>query len=97
MEKARADFEEKQIRLTDETRIPCCVLWTAVEVGIVAPSAWDGFCKRRPSWYRKSEKAEKSLVVSSKPLDHLGVENPMITTEPLSDLIASQLMKRSLK
>jgi hypothetical protein len=31
--------------------------------------------------YRKSEKAEKSLVVSNKPLDHLGVENPMIITE----------------
>jgi hypothetical protein len=80
-ENARADFEEKQIQLTDETCIPCRVLRTAVEVGFVAPSAWDGFCKRRTSLYRKSEKAEKSLVVSNKPLDHLGVENPMIITE----------------
>ena len=47
-ENARADFEEKQIRLTDETCIPCRVVRTALEVGFVAPSAWAVSVKGEP-------------------------------------------------
>jgi hypothetical protein len=81
LRKVRENSEQKGIELDDETRIPCRMLRTSIEIGFVTPAAWDGFCKRRTSWYRKSHKAGKVLVVSNTPLDHLDIENPIIITE----------------
>jgi len=80
LRKVRENSEQKGIELDDETRIPCRTLRTSTEIGFVAPAAWDGFCRRRTSWYRKSDKAGKSLVVSNTSLDHLDIENPIIIT-----------------
>jgi len=49
-----------------------------MEVGYVMPLAWEGFCKRRTSWYLSSEKAGKFLVVSNGPLNLSGLENPVL-------------------
>ena len=81
LRKVRENSEQKGIELDDETRIPCRILRTSIEIGFVAPPAWDGFCKRRTSWYRRSDKMGKFLVVSNTPLDHLDIENPIIITE----------------
>jgi hypothetical protein len=81
LKKIRKNLEERGFQLTDEARIPCRVLRASREVGFLAPPAWDGFCKRRTSWYEKSEKAGKFLVVSNTPFDHLDMENPIIITE----------------
>lgn len=78
--KVREDLERKEVRLTEEARIPCRALRTAVEIGFVAPSAWDGLCKRKTSWYRESGKAGKSLVVSNKPFD-FDLGNPISIAE----------------
>ena len=43
--------------------------------------AWEGFCKRRTSWYLNSEKAGKFLVVSNQPLELSGLGNPILITE----------------
>ncbi len=59
----------KGMTLTEETHIPCRLLRNSSEIGLVSPSAWDAFCKRRTSWYSTSEKAGKTLVVSKAPLD----------------------------
>jgi len=74
-------LEEKEIQGTDETHLPCRVLKTSTELGYVAPSAWNGFCKRRTSWYWRSEKAEKFLVVSNKPMDIPGCKDPITIVE----------------
>jgi len=74
----RKHLEEKEIELAEETRIPCRVLRTSKEVGYVAPQAWEGFCKRRTSWYLSSEKAGKLLVVSNQPLNLSGLGNPIL-------------------
>jgi hypothetical protein len=68
----RRAFEEKGIQGNDETHLPCRVLRASKELGYIAPSAWNGFCKRRTSWYWKSKKAEKFLIVGNKPWDILG-------------------------
>ena len=81
LRKVKKRLVEKGIQLTDEARIPCRVLRASREVGYLAPPAWDGFCKRRTSWYWKSHKAGKFLVVSNTSLDHLDIENPIIITE----------------
>ncbi len=81
LRKVRENSEQKGIELVDETRIPCRMLRTSIEIGFVAPAAWDGFCRRRTSWYRQSDKANKFLVVSSTSLDDLDIANPIIITE----------------
>jgi hypothetical protein len=81
LKKVKKSLVEKGIQLTDEARIPCLVLRASREVGYLAPPAWDGFCKRRTSWYWKSDKAGKFLVVSNTSLDHLDIENTIIITE----------------
>jgi hypothetical protein len=81
LEKVKMDLEVKSIQLTEEVRIPCRVLRESIEIGFVTYSAWDGFCKRRTSWYWKSKKAEKFLIVSSTPLDLQGFENPIVIAE----------------
>jgi hypothetical protein len=44
LRKVRENSEQKGIELDDETRIPCRILRTSIEIGFVAPAAWDGFC-----------------------------------------------------
>ena len=81
LRKVRNDFEERGVQLDDEARIPCRVLRSSRDIGYLAPPAWDGFCKRRTSWYRRSDKAGKFLVVSKTSLDRLGIGNPIIIKE----------------
>jgi hypothetical protein len=81
LKKVRKSLEERGLQLTDEARIPCRVLRASREVGYLAPPAWDGFCKRRTSWYRESDKAGKFLVVSNTPFDDLNIDNPIIIRE----------------
>jgi hypothetical protein len=81
LKKVKKALEEKGLQLIDEPRIPCRVLRASGEVGYLAPPTWDGFCKRKTSWYGKSDKVGKFLVVSNTPFDHLGIGNPIIITE----------------
>jgi hypothetical protein len=81
LEKVRMDLEVKSIQLTEEVRIPCRVLKESIEIGYVTYSAWDGFCKRRTSWYRRSDRVGKFLIASNVSLDHLEIGNPIIITE----------------
>ena len=74
----RRNLEEREIDLPDESRIPCRVLRASKEIVYLAPPAWDGFCKRRTSWYRKSNMAGKFLIVSNSPLDVPDLESPII-------------------
>jgi hypothetical protein len=67
--RVRESLEKRGTPLIQETRIPCRVLRPSIEIGFVAPPAWEGFCRRRTSWYWRSEKAEKFLIVSHTPLD----------------------------
>ncbi len=81
------DFEGlKAIRehlgeLPAEAHLPCRILRTSVEVGYVVPLAWEGFCKRRTSWYSSSEKAGQFLVVSNQPLNLSGLGKPILITD----------------
>ena len=74
----REQFERREVELLEETRIPCRVLRHSVEIGYVVPRAWEGFCKRRTSWYLRSEKTGKFLVVSSGPLNLSGLATPIL-------------------
>ncbi len=74
-------LKEKENQGTDETHLPCRVLKPSTDLGYVAPSAWNGFCKRRTSWYWRSEKTEKFLVVSNKPMDIPGCKDPITIVE----------------
>ncbi|NWF94458.1 MAG: hypothetical protein HXY46_16305 [Syntrophaceae bacterium] len=65
----RKALEEEGIPGNHETHLPCRILRPAKEIGYVTPLAWNGFCKRRTSWYWKSQRAEKFLMVSNRPLD----------------------------
>ena len=55
LRKVRKDLEEKGIQLTDEAHIPCRVLRASTAAISIAPPAWNGFCKRRTSWYSEIE------------------------------------------
>ena len=77
----REHLEKKEIELPEETRIPCRVLRGATNIALIDPSAWNGFCKRRTSWYRKSEMAHQFLIVSSSPLDLPDLDNPIVITD----------------
>lgn len=68
LENLRGSLRKEELPLMEETRIPCRGLRTTLEIGLILPSAWEGFCQRRTSWYRDSEKAGKLLVVSKRPL-----------------------------
>lgn len=69
-EKVRERLKKKGNPLTEETRIPCRVLRPSSNIDFVPPSAWYGFCKRRTSWYHRSEQTGKVLLVSGS-LQHL--------------------------
>jgi len=81
LKKVRENIEQKGEELDDEVRIPCRVLRLSKDIGYLAPPAWDGFCNRRTSWYRRSNKAGRFLVVSNTSLDHLDIGNPIIIEE----------------
>jgi len=81
LKSVRRNLEEKEIELLDEARIPCRVLRESINIAFLAPPAWNGFCKRRTSWFRKSKMAGKFLIVSSSPLDLPDLENPIIVVE----------------
>lgn len=89
LKKVRENLGKKGIELVEEARIPCRVLRTSVEAGYVVPLTWEGFCKRRTSWYLGSEKAGKFLVVSNGPLNHSGLGNPILIMN--SDFIPDRL------
>ena len=65
----------------EETRIPCRSLRASQDIGVVFPSAWEGFCRRRTSWYRTSGKAGKVLLVSNRALDLSGIGSRVVMTE----------------
>jgi hypothetical protein len=102
LKKVREDIEQTGGELDDEARIPCRVLRPSTETIFLAPSAWNGFCKRRTSWYRKSEMAEKFLIVSNSPLNLPDLDHPIIITEsnfkpdrfPSSDEISRLIQSR---
>src|SRR4030042_5652049 len=74
----RRGLEQREIDLPDESRIPCRALRASKEIVCLAPPAWEGFCKRRTSWYRKSNMAGNFLIVSNSPLDVPDLESPII-------------------
>ena len=102
LKKVREDIEQTGGELDDEARIPCRVLRPSTETIFLAPPAWNGFCKRRTSWYRKSEMAEKFLIVSNSPLNLPDLDHPIIITEsnfkpdrfPSSDEISRFIQSR---
>ncbi|HSB05653.1 MAG TPA: hypothetical protein VLK23_10700, partial [Thermodesulfobacteriota bacterium] len=81
LEEIRGTLEEAGIPLVQEIRIPCRVLRISSEIGLTPPSAWEGFCKRRTSWYEFSEKAGKFLIVSKRPLDIPGPGDKILMIE----------------
>lgn len=81
LKKVKKNIEQKREELDEEARIPCRVLRPSKDIGYLAPPAWDGFCKRRTSWYRRSDKAGKFLVVSNTSLDRLDIGDPIIIKE----------------
>jgi hypothetical protein len=81
LKKVRKNIEQKGAELDEEARIPCRVLRPSKGIGYLAPPAWDGFCKRRTSWYRRSDKVGKFLVVSNTSLDRLDIGDPIIIKE----------------
>jgi hypothetical protein len=81
LKRIRKNLDERGIELPEEAHIPCRVLGKTTEIRCVVPQAWEGFCKRRTSWYLSSEKAGKFLVVSNQPLEISGLENPILITE----------------
>jgi hypothetical protein len=74
-------LQEKETPLTDEAHIPCRALRASKEIVFILPKAWTGICKRKTSWYWKSGKAEKCLVIANEPLEVSGVQNPILITE----------------
>ena len=79
--KARDVLETEGIEVHDETRIPCRALRPSLENSYIDPKAWKGFCQRRTSWYLKSEKVGKFLLVSNKACDFLTPGDAVLITE----------------
>jgi hypothetical protein len=91
---------------TEETRIPCRSLRASQEIGVVFPSAWEGFCRRRTSWYWNSGKAGKVLLVSNRALDLSEIVTGVVMTESnfrpdrlpdaeeINQLIQSEIFRR---
>lgn len=77
----RRGLEEKRTELPEEARIPCRALRPTAEITSIAPPAWNGFCKRRTSWYRKSKRGGGFLIVSNSPLDLPDLAKPIIIGE----------------
>jgi len=67
--------------VAEEAHIPCRALRSSLEIGLVLPSAWQGFCKRRTSWYASSEKSGRFLAVSNRPLTISGHDCSILIRE----------------
>jgi hypothetical protein len=80
LKKAKESLRKIDIEPINEDHIPCRLLRTSIEIGYVVPAAWEGFCKRRTSWHRKSQKAKKFLFVSNFPVDLPDLGNSIIIT-----------------
>jgi hypothetical protein len=81
LREVRNALEEKGLQLTDETHLPCRVLRESMNIAFVSPSAWNGFCKRRTSWFRKSEMSDKFLIVSKSPMDLRDLDHLIMITD----------------
>jgi hypothetical protein len=81
LKKVREHVEQSGGEFDDEVRIPCRVLRASRKLSYVSPAAWDGFCRRRTSWYWESEKAGQHLIVSNTPFGDLDIGNPIVLTE----------------
>jgi hypothetical protein len=81
LEKVRGNIEQGGNELDDEAQIPCRALRSSRDFEYLPPLAWEGFCRRRTSWYRGSDKAGKFLAVSHVSLGHLDIGNPIIIKE----------------
>jgi hypothetical protein len=77
----RDRLDKEGMPLPEETSIPCRGLRASLEICLILPSAWGGFCSRRTSWYEASGKAGKVLIVANRPLDISGIETRMMITE----------------
>jgi hypothetical protein len=75
-ESIREGLRAKGFPLVEESHLPCRVLRSSVAAGWILPEAWGGICKRKTSWYQKSEKSTQSLIVSNLPLDLPGLGKP---------------------
>jgi hypothetical protein len=78
VESVTEDLKEQGHSVAYESHLPCRVLRSSIGGVWVSPGAWDAVCKRKTSWYRKSEKATQSLLVSTLPLDLPGLGRPTI-------------------
>ena len=72
LEGIRETLGHGEMTLSEETHIPCRALRSSLESCLVLPSAWQGLCKRRTSWYASSKKAGRYLVVSNRSLTTSG-------------------------
>lgn len=78
MDSVREDLKGSGLPVTCESHLPCRLLRSSVGVGWASPEAWNGACKRKTSWYRRSAKSTQSLFVSNLPLDLPGLGRPTI-------------------
>jgi len=81
LEGIRENLKHGEITMVEEAHIPCRALRSSLEIGLVLPSAWQGFCNRRTSWYGSSEKAGRFLVVSNRPLPISGHGHSILIRE----------------
>ena len=89
LEGIRENLKHGEITVTEETHIPCRALRSSLEISLVLPTAWQGFCKRRTSWYESSEKAGRFLIVSNRPLPVSGDSRTILLRE--SDFMPDRL------
>ena len=68
------------LTVTEIKKAVCLALSRQVEVGLVAPEAWDNYdlCRRQYSWYRQSPRRGQTLVVSALPLPNPAPEPEVI-------------------
>jgi len=66
LERLRRELSARNQSIVEVEKTPCKVLDPQIPIGYATPEAWNrGSCRRRGSWYRRSEKAGKYLVGSA--------------------------------
>jgi len=66
LERLRRELSARSQPLVEVGKTPCKVLNPQMLIGYATPDSWNqGSCRRRGSWYRRSEKAGKYLVGSA--------------------------------
>jgi hypothetical protein len=68
LERIGENLKHGEITMAEEAHIPCRALRSSLDICLVLPRAWQGFCRRRTSWYGSSQKAGRFLIVSNRPL-----------------------------